>query len=99
MSAEVARSLEPIEVVLVEAAACHLCDDAATGLEEAATEYPLSVRRVDITSPEGRAVVRAHRAPMPPVVVVDGRLLGWGRLSRGRLRQRLAEVAGSGSGR
>lgn len=96
MPVERTGATQVIDVVLVEAAACHLCDDAGSTLEEAAREYPLVVRRVDIASPEGRAVVREHRAPMPPIVFVDGELLGWGRLSRGKLRRRLDELAARG---
>ena len=88
---------DAIDVVLVEAPACHLCHDASEALDDAARSYRLAVRRVDIASPEGRAVVRQHRAPMPPVVVVDGELLGWGRLSRGKLRRRLEALAGVGA--
>ena len=90
---------DPIEVVLVEAPACHLCEDAADALEEIGRQRPLSVRRVDIGSAEGRAIVRRCRAPMPPVVLVDGQLLGWGRLSRGKLRRRLDDLAGGHAGR
>jgi len=96
MPSDVPGPTRPIEVVLVEAHACHLCDDAKAALEDAARQYALSVQCVDIASAEGRAVVRAHRAPMPPVVVVDGRLLGWGRLSRGKLRRRLEELTAGG---
>jgi hypothetical protein len=32
------------------------------------------------------------RAPLLPIVLVDGELLGWGRLSRGRLSARLAAL-------
>ena len=85
----------PIDVVLVEAPACHLCHDASQTLDDAARSYRLTVRRVDIASPAGRAIIRQHRAPMPPVVIVDGELLGWGRLSRGKLRRRLEALAGS----
>lgn len=87
------RMTDAIEVVLVEAPACHLCQDAADALEKLGRERPVLVRRVDIGSAEGRAIVRRHRAPMPPVVLVDGQLLGWGRLSRGKLRRRLDDLA------
>ncbi len=86
-----------IEVVLVEAPACHLCEDAARALKQIARERALSVRQVDIASAEGRAIVRRHRAPMPPVVIIDGELLGWGRLSRGKLQRRLDELTSSGA--
>jgi hypothetical protein len=86
-----------IDVVVVEAPACHLCGDALRTLEQVGANYPLSVRRVDVASTEGRAIVRRFRAPMPPVVTVDGELLGWGRLSRGKLRRRLDELTTAGT--
>ncbi len=97
MALESPGPTHPIEVVLVEAPACHLCEDAARALEELARERALSVRQVDIASAEGRAIVRLHRAPMPPVVIIDGELLGWGRLSRGKLRRRIDELTSSGA--
>lgn len=82
-----------IEVTVVSAPACHLCDDARTALAELATVYPLRVRTVELSSEEGRAVLLRTGAPMPPIVLVDGELLGWGRLSRGKLRRRLEQLA------
>ncbi len=87
-----------IDVVLVEAPACHLCVDAAAVLADAAARDPrVNVRRVDLASEEGRAIARTHRVPMPPIVVIDGVLLGWGRLSRGKLCERLEELASTGA--
>lgn len=81
-----------VDAVLVESVACHLCDDAARVLGDAERDGRLRVRRVALDSEEGRAIARATRAPMPPIVLVGGELLGWGRLSRGRLRRRLSEI-------
>ena len=78
-----------VQVTVVTSHACHLCEDALAVLEEVSRTGPMEVRTVDMASEEGRAIVRRHRAPMPPVVLVDGELLGWGRLSRGKLRRRL----------
>jgi thiol-disulfide isomerase/thioredoxin len=97
MPLEPLAAVPAIDVVVVEAPGCHLCDDAIRVLHEAAKDHPLSLRRVDLASAEGRAVVRRFRAPMPPVVTVDGELLGWGRLSRGKLRCRLEELARAGA--
>lgn len=97
MALESPGPTHPIDVILVEAPACHLCEDAARALEELAGEGALSLRKVDIASAEGRAILRAHRAPMPPVVIIDGELLGWGRLSRGKLRRRMDELTSSGA--
>ena len=82
----------PFEVTVVRSAGCHLCDDALAALEEISAQFPLSVRVVDFDSPEGRELRRQHRPPMPPLVLVDGQLFGWGRLSRGKFR-RLLEAA------
>jgi glutaredoxin-like protein DUF836 len=81
-----------VDVVLVESEACHLCEDAASVLEAVAPEHQLRVRRVDLASDEGRAIMRAHRAPMPPIVLIGGELLGWGRISRAKLGRRLAQL-------
>ena len=78
-----------VHVTVVSSEACHLCEDALVVLGDAARTYPIQVKTLDMASDEGKAIVRRWRAPMPPVVLVDGELLGWGRLSRGKLRQRL----------
>lgn len=84
----------PIETVLVESSACHLCEDAAAVLGEAEQEGRIRLRRIALESAEGRAIARATRAPMPPIVLVEGALLGWGRLSRGKLNRRLTQLEG-----
>ena len=82
----------PVEAVLVEATACHLCEDAAAVLSEAEQDGRVRLRRVSLESEEGRAIARSIRAPMPPIVLLDGELIGWGRLSRGKLNRRLADI-------
>lgn len=79
----------PVEVVVVHSDGCHLCDDALGALEEFSREFPLTVRTVDFDTPEGRELRRRHRPPMPPLVLVDGELFGWGRLSRRKFRRLL----------
>lgn len=76
-------------VTVVYASACHLCDDAEAALAELAARYPLEITRVDVRSPQGAALVRRHRAPMNPLVLVDGRVFSWGRLPRRKLRRLL----------
>lgn len=97
MSVESSPATRVIEVVVVEAPGCHLCDDAMNALADAGREHAIVVRLVDMAAPEGRAIVRDYRAPMPPIVIVGGELLGWGRLSRGKLRRRLDELTASDS--
>ena len=86
--------LAPVEAVLIESTACHLCADAAAVLGEAERDGRIRLRKVALDSDEGRSILRSTGAPMPPIVLVDGKLLGWGRLSRGKLDRRLAELEG-----
>lgn len=80
---------ERVGVVVVSAPACHFCDDAEAALAELAHDYPIEVRRVDAGSAEGTQLLRTHRAPMTPLVLLDGEYLSSGRLPRGKLRERL----------
>lgn len=81
-----------IEISLVQGPACHLCEDAAATISELARTLPITLRTIEATSPQGRELLQQTRAPLLPIVLVDGELLGWGRLSRGRLSARLAAL-------
>jgi hypothetical protein len=78
-----------IDVVLVTSPACHLCEDALEGLNDLAREFQLSVREIEMGSPEGREIVERFRPPMPPAVLVGGELFSFGRLPRKKLRRLL----------
>ena len=83
------RTLSPAEIVVVTSPGCHLCVSALAEIEELATEFPLNLRTVEIGSPEGADILRAHRPPAPPVFLVDGQFLGFGRLPVRKLRKLL----------
>lgn len=78
---------------MLSSPACHLCSDALEALEELGRDYPLVVRIVDMASPEGKMLVSRFRPPMPPAVVIDGRLFSAGRLPRKKLRRLLERAA------
>lgn len=80
----------PVDVVVVTSLGCHLCTVALAELENLAADIPMLVRTVDIGSPEGADIVRAHRPPAPPVVLVDGKFFSFGRLPRRKLQKLLA---------
>jgi glutaredoxin len=82
----------PIDVLLVTSPACHLCEQAKDVLERLSDEYPLSWREVDMTSSEGSNIIRASRAPFPPVIVLGGEIYGYGRLSPKKLRKDLDHI-------
>jgi hypothetical protein len=71
---------------LVHAEACHLCEDARAVLAEFAANYPIAVECVSASEPAGQELVTRHRAPMFPLVLVDGAFFSYGRLSRGKVR-------------
>jgi alkyl hydroperoxide reductase subunit AhpF len=78
----------------VEAPACHLCDDAKSALAILAQSYPMTVHLLSTGSEPGRALMAAHRAPMSPLVLLDGAYFSSGRLPRRKLERRLATARG-----
>lgn len=78
------------EVVLLTKADCAYCEHAKQVLERLRPEHQLDVREVSLDSAEGRSLAAGSGALFPPVLVVDGRPLFYGRLSERRLRKALA---------
>ena len=84
-----------IEVLVVESEACRFCRELETTLTALDRRFPLRIRRLDLLSSEGSEVVRRTRAPFPPVVLVEGRLFGYGRISARKLDRHLSRLAGA----
>ena len=80
---------EPVQITVVESTACHFCDDAHRVLATLATSYPLSIDTVDVRSETGQALMARHRAPMSPLVLLDGAVFSSGRLPRRKLEKTL----------
>ena len=82
------RSLD-IDLTLVVTQECSLCAHARDVLAKLGEEFPLSVRELSLDSPEGTEL--AQRLPLifPPVLLRDGAILSYGRLSEKRLRKEL----------
>ena len=79
----------PVVVTLVEAPACHLCEHAKSALAVLAQSFPMTVRVLSIDDEAGRALMEQHRAPMSPLVLLDGQYFSSGRLPRRKLERRL----------
>jgi hypothetical protein len=82
----------PVVVTVVEAPACHLCEDAKSALAVLAGSYPLRINVLSITEAAGLALMQEHRAPMSPLVLLDGAYFSSGRLPRRKLEKRLAKT-------
>ena len=83
---------KPVVVTLVEAPACHLCEDAKSALTVLAQTYPMTVHVVSIGEEPGRTLMQQHRAPMSPLVLLGGQYFSSGRLPRRKLERRLAKL-------
>jgi Glutaredoxin-like domain (DUF836) len=88
----------PVVVTVVEAPACHLCEDAKAALAVLAASYPLSINVVSITERAGLALMQEHRAPMSPLVLLDGAYFSSGRLPRRKLEKALAKTLATTTG-
>ena len=87
------RILPARRVTVVHAPGCHFCEDAEENLADLAREFSLDVHSLDASDPRGAALVRQHRAPMYPLVLVDGAFFSFGRLPRGKLRKLLSTTS------
>jgi len=86
----VASGSATVDITVVHAPACHLCEDAERALEVLADEFPIRVRVVELESPDGLRLTAQHRPAMNPLVLVDGRFFSSGRLPRKKLAAMLA---------
>ena len=83
------RPATPIQVRLVTAHDCHLCDHARAVLARLQAEVPLAIEEVPLTSPEGRDLAARHAILFPPGLFLGEEYLGFGRISERRLRAQL----------
>ncbi|MGH2990734.1 MAG: glutaredoxin family protein [Solirubrobacterales bacterium] len=78
------------EVVLVTREDCEFCEQAKSVLGRLQPELGLHVREVALESDEGKSLAAGSGALFPPVLVVEGQALFYGRLSEKRLRKALS---------
>lgn len=82
------------EITIVTSADCAFCEQAKDVLARVGSEAAIVVREVPLDSAEGREISRSTAAPFPPVVLLDGEALSYGRLSERRLRKALTRSGG-----
>lgn len=81
-----------IPVVLVTAPGCHLCAHARSVLAELGHDYPMDTSEVDGDSLAGTGLLSRFRPPFLPLLLVDGRPFGHGRISQRKLERHLARL-------
>lgn len=82
-----------IDVLLLSREDCRFCVQAKETLERLRAELGLRVREQALDSEEGRRLALSSAALFPPVVLVEGEVICYGRLSERRLRKVLARRA------
>ena len=85
----------PISITIVDATDCHYCERAHELLTELRSRLPIEIKRIHMESPEGRNLIAGHRVPFPPLLLVDGRYFGHGRISKKKLERELIVRAGA----
>lgn len=88
-------AFEPLRITVVDNEACHFCEDAQRALATLAASYPLAVDTVAVRSEAGQALMARHRAPMSPLVLLDGTFFSSGRLPRRKLEKLLKSRYGA----
>jgi len=79
-------------LTLVTAVDCHLCEHARSVAHRLAAELKFEIRELGWESPQAE-FVRRDGVPFPPALYVGDQLLGYGRISEGGVRRRLARVS------
>jgi len=98
-SSRVVAPTRVLLVTLVTAPDCHFCGDAKALLARLGQTYPLEVREVDISSPDGGELAAGHGIPFPPGLILDGGFVGFGRVSERKLRRVLEQRAHTAAAR
>lgn len=82
-----------VEVTVLTQPDCRFCELAAEILVRVGQDHPLSVRQVDLDSPDGRDLAARHGVLFAPGILLDGQIFSYGRLSERRLRAQLTRIA------
>jgi len=79
-------------LILVTAVDCHLCGHARSVAQRMAAELGVGFEELAWESKEAD-FVRRDGVPFPPALYAGDELLGYGRISEGGVRRRLARVS------
>lgn len=82
------------EVTLLTQENCAFCDKAKEILGRLSGEYPISVRELDLSSPEGQKLAWHGGVMFPPGIFLDEDPFSYGRPSEKKLRREFERRAG-----
>ncbi len=78
-----------VEITLLTQENCAFCEQAKEVLKRLSNEYPISVRELDLSTPEGQRLAWHGGVMLPPGIFVAGDPFSYGRPSEKKLRREL----------
>ena len=85
-------------ITLLTTSECRFCEHAKQMLTRFTREMPFTVEIVDLDTPDGRRLAEQHGVLVAPGILVDGRMVGYGRPSERRLRRELQRACAADTG-
>lgn len=82
-----------IDITLLTQPSCTFCDQAKEILSRLTADYSLNVHEIRLDTEEGRKLAIQHAVMFAPGILVDGKLLSYGRLSEKKLRLQLTTLS------
>ena len=86
------RRIATVKFTLLTKENCPLCDHAKDVIARVGVDFMIETDTIWLESPEGESFAARHETPFPPVLVIDGVLHGYGRLSEKKLRRELERL-------
>ena len=83
-----------MELLLLTREDCAFCHDAEEILGRLSTEYGVSVRTLDLDTPEGQQLAERGGVLFPPGIFIEGQAFSYGRPSERKLRRELEKHLG-----
>lgn len=82
-----------IKVTLIRPSGCQHCVAVKATLEKMKSDYPeLAIEEIDMTTPEGQALVQKHGILSSPGILINGELFAMGGTTEKQLRERFDEL-------
>lgn len=78
-----------VEVTLLTQENCAFCEQAKEVLSRLSDEYPISVRELDLATPEGQKLAWQGGVMFPPGIFIGDEPFSYGRPSEKKLRREL----------
>lgn len=78
-----------IKITILSKADCTFCDQAQALFDRLMDEYPLTVKTIDLNTPEGELLAQKSGFLFPPGILLDDEPFSYGRPSERKLRKEI----------